>query len=387
MAKFLDKHGLSTYESSIKERLNEKQDVLVSGDTIKTVNNQSLLGSGNISISSGVTSYNDLTDKPTIPDELSDLTDDSTHRLVTDTEKSTWNNKSDFSGSYNDLTNKPIYDASYIADAVGSTITNAQYEEFKNAFFSGIIIVVYGAVAALGTRDSGGVQYKTLSMNNANSVGTLIISPINNNHTVTLEELELAQTTDVPTATSDLTNDSGFITTESDPVFMGSPAANILTSDITHWNNKQDELVSGTNIKTINSQSIVGSGNVDFYGTELPIGTEVDYDGSTVPSGWVETENRMGKLLWEGSFDSGSITVPGINQYIIIALVAGSVTMLGSQLYGGCAFAQYNSYNTVAYGYRFTYDAPNNKLTIDNLNRGANNGSAKIPVTKIYGIV
>ena len=51
--------------------------------------------------------YNDLTNKPSIPDELKDLSDDSTHRLVTDTEKSTWNNKSDFSGSYNDLTNKP----------------------------------------------------------------------------------------------------------------------------------------------------------------------------------------------------------------------------------------------------------------------------------------
>lgn len=51
--------------------------------------------------------YSDLTDKPTIPDDLADLNDDSTHRLVTDTEKTTWNNKSDFSGSYNDLTDKP----------------------------------------------------------------------------------------------------------------------------------------------------------------------------------------------------------------------------------------------------------------------------------------
>ncbi len=52
-------------------------------------------------------SYDDLTDKPDIPDELKDLSDDSTHRLVTDTEKTTWNNKSDFSGSYTDLTDKP----------------------------------------------------------------------------------------------------------------------------------------------------------------------------------------------------------------------------------------------------------------------------------------
>ena len=42
-----------------------------------------------------------------IPDELADLAEDSTHRTVTDIEKATWNNKSDFSGDYNDLSNKP----------------------------------------------------------------------------------------------------------------------------------------------------------------------------------------------------------------------------------------------------------------------------------------
>jgi len=36
-----------------------------------------------------------ILNKPTIPDELADLSDDSTHRLVTDTEKSTWNGKTD----------------------------------------------------------------------------------------------------------------------------------------------------------------------------------------------------------------------------------------------------------------------------------------------------
>ena len=50
-------------------------------------------------------SYNSLTDKPTIPTELSQLSEDTTHRLVTDAEKAKWNNS--FSGSYNDLTNKP----------------------------------------------------------------------------------------------------------------------------------------------------------------------------------------------------------------------------------------------------------------------------------------
>ena len=38
-------------------------------------------------------SYADLSNKPTIPTALSQLTDDTTHRVVTDTEKSTWNSK------------------------------------------------------------------------------------------------------------------------------------------------------------------------------------------------------------------------------------------------------------------------------------------------------
>ena len=45
--------------------------------------------------------YNDLSNKPTIPDELSDLQDDSDHRTVTDTEKQIWNNK----GTYSKPTN------------------------------------------------------------------------------------------------------------------------------------------------------------------------------------------------------------------------------------------------------------------------------------------
>jgi hypothetical protein len=73
-------------------------------------------------------SYKDLKDKPTIPsveglasetyvDEkvstikvpkaLSELSQDASHRLVTDTEKATWSAKSNFSGDYNDLKNKP----------------------------------------------------------------------------------------------------------------------------------------------------------------------------------------------------------------------------------------------------------------------------------------
>lgn len=52
--------------------LADKQDVLVSGTNIKTINNESVLGSGNIVISGGSTDYDDLTDKPIINQDLDD---------------------------------------------------------------------------------------------------------------------------------------------------------------------------------------------------------------------------------------------------------------------------------------------------------------------------
>lgn len=48
-----------------------------------------------------------LPDTTEIPKNLSDLQDDAEHRIVTDAEKQSWNNKSDFSGNYEDLQGKP----------------------------------------------------------------------------------------------------------------------------------------------------------------------------------------------------------------------------------------------------------------------------------------
>lgn len=47
---YLDKSGLTYFWGKIKGFLNNKQDTLVSGTNIKTINSTSLLGSGDISI-------------------------------------------------------------------------------------------------------------------------------------------------------------------------------------------------------------------------------------------------------------------------------------------------------------------------------------------------
>ena len=93
----------------------------------------------------------------------------------------------------------------------------------------------------------------------------------------------------IPTKTSDLTNDSGFITNAAVPDIVDNLTTNdatktlsakqgkrlkdsveLLTNSI---NGMQETLVSGTNIKTINNQSLLGSGNITISGggtAEIP---------------------------------------------------------------------------------------------------------------------
>ena len=73
----------------------------------------------------------------------------------------------------------------------------------------------------------------------------------------------------VPTKTSDLTNDSGFVTSgdvEERVEGFEETTSRALNELNTRVNSKQDTLVSGTNIKTINNQSILGSGNINIQG-------------------------------------------------------------------------------------------------------------------------
>lgn len=100
----------------------------------------------------------------------------------------------------------------------------------------------------------------------------------------------------IPKKTSDLTNDSNFI------------------DNTYHDNSKQDTLVSGTNIKTINNTSILGSGNV-----EIEAGACVE-QSSTAP-----TDTDI--VLWiEDSDIDGSGGGGGTSIEVIDSLISTSTT-------------------------------------------------------------
>lgn len=76
-----------------------------------------------------------LIDAIKVPVNLSELAGDTTHRTVTDAEKTAWNNKSTFSGNYNDLTNKPSLFSGNYNDLSGKPIliTEERVNELINA--------------------------------------------------------------------------------------------------------------------------------------------------------------------------------------------------------------------------------------------------------------
>ena len=79
----------------------------------------------------------------------------------------------------------------------------------------------------------------------------------------------------LPTKTSDLTNDSGFLTsyTETDPIYSASPAAGITAANISSWNAKSDfsgsynDLTDKPTIPTVNNATLTIQRNSTSVGT------------------------------------------------------------------------------------------------------------------------
>lgn len=74
-------------------------------------------------------------DTSAIPSQLSQLTGDSSNRTVTDDEKTAWNNKSNFSGAYDDLTGKP---------AIPDAYTKAEIDAIMGAYINDIDALIGG---------------------------------------------------------------------------------------------------------------------------------------------------------------------------------------------------------------------------------------------------
>lgn len=225
--------GMIAAETAAREQaVASKQDTLVSGQNIKTINGQSVLGKGNIAIQGGTSNWNDIQGKPEFAEVAT-------------------------SGSYNDLTNKPEIPSDYIEN-----ITDSNTEFSIDTAFN----------------YKSGKKY-SLSFSKTSGFD-VVIGGVGD----TQRKINLSIDTDVIATKEDLAD--------------YQPVGDYATK--TELASKQDTLVSGTNIKTINGQTLLGEGNIEIQGG----GTiTVDSDLSTTSENPVQ--NKVITTALNGKQDAG----------------------------------------------------------------------------------
>lgn len=189
--------------NNISGELAGKQDTLVSGTNIKTINGNSILGSGNLVIESGSGDYNDLTNKPSINSVSlvgnKTLDDLDIQSKITAVNKIPYSNISDTP----DLTDYAKLDE----------LNTFEYTQtIKSQMYSGLVLE-----NAYDSSEFVNLGYDGYSKNNINFAWG-----------------DIATITDV--------------------------------------NAKQDTLVSGSNIKTVNGNSLLGSGDIEIAGRIIETG-------------------------------------------------------------------------------------------------------------------
>ncbi len=120
----------------------------------------------------------------------------------------------------------------------------------------------------------------------------------------TLISTILAKKTDIPTNVSAFNNDVGYLRSESDPTVPAWAKASSKPTYTASEVGAQETLVSGTNIKTINGDSILGSGNLVVSGG----GSEPTMQTLSVTSGGTGTWHyRTWASGWQEAWYQGSI--------------------------------------------------------------------------------
>lgn len=182
--------------------LSSKQDTLVSGTNIKTINGDSILGSGNLVIQSGTSNWDDIQGKPQFAEVAT-------------------------SGNYNDLTNKPT-----IPDVSG--------------------LATKQEIADMETKSNAAATYATKS--EIPSLEGYLTETVASETYATKQAL--GNKLDTATYNSEK---AGFETKENAAATYQVKGNYATKQEIA---GKQDTLVSGTNIKTINGNSVLGAGDI-----------------------------------------------------------------------------------------------------------------------------
>lgn len=283
---------ISSSLNDLNTRLNTKQDTLVSGTNIKTINNQSILGSGNITLTGGSGSggggdinviesvkvngsaltpdANKAVNITAVPASI--VTQNTTHRFVSDTEKTTWNGKQDaltnadvltgitstkVSNWDNAATNSHTHSNKSVLDGISSTdITNWNSKTDNVGTVTGVKMNGTTKNPTSGVVDLGTVitSETTLSKGSTSGSGNAVTDISVSGHQITLTkgktflesetQLSKGTTTGTGNAVTDVTVSGHKIT---------------LTKGTTFLTQHQS-------IKTLNGTALTGTGNITLRG-------------------------------------------------------------------------------------------------------------------------
>ena len=266
---------------------------------------------------------------PTIPSNVSAFTNDAGY-LTEHQDISGKANSDDlatvaFSGDYEDLTNTPtIPDVpEWAMSSTKPSYTVSEIDGAQEELVSGTNIKTINGTSVLGSgnitiQGGGGGDVNVIESITFNGSAVPVDSSKNAAITYSAPVTSVngntgAVTISIPTKVSDLTNDSGFITsyTETDPVFSASAAASITPSDITAWNGKST--FSGS-YNDLTDKPTLFSGDYNDLSNKPII--------PTVPSNVSAFTNDAGYTTNTGTVTSTGGTVTVNNIQVVSALPA-----------------------------------------------------------------
>lgn len=125
------------------------------------------------------------------------------------------------------------------------------------------------------------------------------------NETNTASDAFIQNKPSIPTKTSDLQNDSGYINTETDPIYSASAAAGITATDITNWNSKADPGDTSFTLGKASAKYNNGSNQQDVYAITGP-------SDAMCIAGMV---TMYGASVTSGTSTDGTFNVAGMHQF------------------------------------------------------------------------
>jgi hypothetical protein len=185
-------------------------------------------------------------------DPLIEITEAPSNNLYYARRNKAWVNFTPFSGNYSDLSGKPTIPTK-LANPYALTFSGAVTATYDGSGAVNVNIPVGG-----GGGGGSVIVDSSLSTTSVNPVQNRVITNAINNANSSIQtnadniEAIMAIIANIPS----ISIDTALSTTSTNAV-----QNKVITAAL---NSKQNTLVSGTNIKTINSQSIVGSGNVNL---------------------------------------------------------------------------------------------------------------------------